>query len=87
MPVVVGRPSRGSRAGSGGGDGLDRGGLAESLTPERSEEIRRLHVAMLRVELSSSEIRQCAARRESIRYWMPRAVEKNIETNGQQYRS
>ena len=79
-PVVVGRTNH---AGQGtGGDGLDWGGLAELLTPERLEEIRRSQVAMPRVELSSSEIRQRVARGQSIRYRTPRAVEKYIETNG-----
>lgn len=78
-PVVV------YRAG-GNTDGLreplDWSGLEQVIAADRLAEIRRHQVAMPRIDLSSSDLRQRVAAGQSIRYRTPRAVEKYIETTG-----
>jgi nicotinate-nucleotide adenylyltransferase len=56
--------------------------LSDLASPARIEQIRGCQVNSPLIELSSSDIRQRAATGQSIRYRVPRAVEKYIETNG-----
>lgn len=55
--------------------------LASLLTTERLEKVRQMTVEMPIIELSSSDLRRRAAAGKSLRYRMPRAVEKYIETH------
>jgi nicotinate-nucleotide adenylyltransferase len=73
LPVVVRRP---------GAAEADFNALADLVSPERLEEIRRGQVQMPQIELSSRELRRRVAAGLSIRYQTPRAVEKYIETAG-----
>ncbi|MBN1909424.1 MAG: nicotinate-nucleotide adenylyltransferase [Pirellulales bacterium] len=56
--------------------------LAGVVSPARLEEIQRQHVEMPAVDLSSTVLRQRAARGQSIRYQTPRAVERYIQVQG-----
>ncbi len=73
LPVVVSRP---------GAPPPNFGVLAGLVAPDRLDEIRRLHVEMPQIDLSSREIRRRVTSGLSIRYRTPRAVEKYIETHG-----
>jgi nicotinate-nucleotide adenylyltransferase len=73
IPVVVQR--RGSPE-------PDLGALDRVVSLERLDAIRRYKVDMPVVEFSSSSIRAAVAEGRSIRYQLPRAVEKYIQTNG-----
>jgi nicotinate-nucleotide adenylyltransferase len=73
IPAVVRRPGAGE---------LDFSCLAPFASPERIEMIRAHQVEMPAVGISSTEIRRRVASGSSIRYRMPRAVEKYIETQG-----
>jgi nicotinate-nucleotide adenylyltransferase len=64
----------------GGAPSPDFAVLAPLVSAERLEEIRAAQVRMPLIELSSTDIRQRAATGRSLRYRMPRAVEKYIET-------
>jgi len=55
--------------------------LEPVLTQQQIEAIRQHHIEMPRIELSSSDIRQRLANGRSIRYMLPRSVEKYIETH------
>ncbi len=77
VPVAV------SRVGS---SDPDYDGLIGSATAERLEYFRQFRVTMPLVELSSTAIRRRVSESKSIRYQLPRAVEKYIETR-QLYRS
>jgi nicotinate-nucleotide adenylyltransferase len=80
MPVVVYRSSSGLTADESRIP--DWSGLERLLPADRVSAIRQHQVPMPRIDLSSSEIRQCIAEGRSIRFRTPRAVEKYIETNG-----
>lgn len=56
--------------------------LRELVSAERLERIRQYQVQMPVVEFSSTAIRQSVAAGRSIRYQMPRAVEKYIQSQG-----
>lgn len=56
--------------------------LTGLMTPERLQAAKSYQVHMPRVEISSSDIRRRVAAGRSVRYWMPRAVEKYIQTHG-----
>jgi len=73
LPLVVSRP---------GAPPPNFGVLARLVSPERLDEIRRHHVEMPQIDLSSRDIRSRVASGLSIRYRTPRAVEKYIETHG-----
>jgi nicotinate-nucleotide adenylyltransferase len=73
LPVVVGRA---------GGPPVDLAPLARLLPPERVEQIRAHQVVMPEIGISATEIRRRVAADLSIRYQVPRAVEKYIETSG-----
>ncbi|MHC4404487.1 MAG: nicotinate-nucleotide adenylyltransferase [Planctomycetota bacterium] len=73
MPVVV------RRAGFSEPE-FDR--LTGIAPPEQLEAIRRHVVEMPQIDLRSSEIRRRVAAGESIRYQVPRSVEKYVETRG-----
>ena len=60
----------------------DFGVLADLVSADRLQLIRRHQVQMPLVEFSSTAIRQAVAAGRSIRYQTPRAVEKYIETQG-----
>ena len=69
VPVAVGRA---------GGPRLDFAPLAEFVSPERLELIRRNQVEMPAIGISGTDIRRRLAVSESIRYLTPRAVEEYI---------
>jgi len=73
IPVAVRRP---------GSAEPDVGVLAGLVTPTRLAEIRACQVESPLIELSSSDIRRRVAEGKSIRYQVPRAVEKYIQTHG-----
>lgn len=56
--------------------------LAEIVDGKRLAEIRQHQVEMPKIELSSTDIRARAGSGKTIRFRMPRAVEKYIETHG-----
>jgi nicotinate-nucleotide adenylyltransferase len=64
-----------------GSDPVDLKKFSPFASPEQLQKIKQLRIEMPRIELSSSEIRNRAAAGQSIRYQLPRAVEKFIETN------
>lgn len=70
--AVVGRPGAAADF-----DAVVSGDRWQSLLP-----VRLRQVEMPRIELSSSDLRERAARGASLRYRIPRAVEKYIETAG-----
>ena len=70
LPVAVRRA---------GGPPLDFSRLSSIATAERIDEMRAHAVEMPDIGLSSSDLRARAAAGKSIRYRMPRAVEKYIE--------
>jgi nicotinate-nucleotide adenylyltransferase len=72
-PVVVCRP---------GVAEPDYKALAEAAPPHWIDLLRQQRVEMPQVDLASSEIRRRVAAGLSIRYQVPRAVEKYIETHG-----
>jgi nicotinate-nucleotide adenylyltransferase len=72
LPAVVRR---------GGTPEPDFGVLAPLVTSQRLAEIRAAQVEMPLIELSSTDLRERAAAGKSLRYRMPRAVEKYIETH------
>lgn len=55
--------------------------FADFADPQRLEEIRKHRVEFPLIEISSTDIRHRAAAGKSIRFRLPRAVEKYIETN------
>lgn len=61
---------------------LNFGALGSFLSPERLAEIERAQVEMPLIGLSSTEIRRRIADGRSIRFRVPRGVEKYIETHG-----
>ncbi len=65
-----------------GGESVDYGVLREFVSAEQLDEIQRFQVEMPQIELSSTDIRRRVASDLSIRFRMPRAVEKYIETHG-----
>ena len=73
LPVTV------RRAGS---TEIDFTPLASITTPQRIAEIRRSQVEMPLIELSSTDLRTRIATGQSVRFRLPRAVEKYIETQG-----
>lgn len=78
-PVVV---SRASTTDPERAEPVDWQGLAAVIAADRLAAIRQHLVAMPRVDLSSRELRRRVAAGQSIRYCMPRSVEKYIEANG-----
>ncbi len=73
MPIVVRRP---------GFEEPDFDCLVGLTSPARIDRFRQHQVEMPAIGLSSTEIRRRVARGLSIRYRVPRAVEKLIETEG-----
>ncbi len=61
---------------------LDYAGLSGVAEPQRIEEFRAQRVSMPEIGLCSREIRRRVGEGRSVRYWMPRAIEKYIESNG-----
>lgn len=61
---------------------VDLGPLEALVSPERLALIRRHQVDMPLMGLSSSDLRSRAGRGESVRYRLPRGVEKYIEAHG-----
>jgi nicotinate-nucleotide adenylyltransferase len=61
---------------------VDLGPLEALVSPERLALIRRHQVDMPLMDLSSSDLRSRAGRGESVRYRLPRGVEKYIEAHG-----
>src|SRR5262245_41238982 len=56
--------------------------LAPLVSSEQVKTIREAQVQMPLIELSSTDLRQRAASGRSLRFRMPRAVERYIETHG-----
>ncbi len=73
IPVAVSRP---------GSPAINYEPLRSLVSAERWELIRRHHVEMPLIDLSSTDLRRRVAEGKSIRYRTPRAVEKYIETQG-----
>lgn len=73
LPTAVCRPGSGE---------LDYGPLAAFVEPSRLARLRELRVEMPLVGISSRDLRARIAAGKSIRYQVPRAVEKFIETSG-----
>ena len=71
-PLVVARPDWPTP---------DYQALAGVVGSERAEQIRRSAVTMPLMQLSSTDIRQLTRQQQSIRFRLPRAVEKYIEAN------
>jgi nicotinate-nucleotide adenylyltransferase len=69
-PIVVGRP----------GSQLDLSVLESLSSPDYIESITELSVESPLIEISSSDIRRRIAASQSIRFLVPRSVEKYIET-------
>ncbi|MDG2380113.1 MAG: nicotinate-nucleotide adenylyltransferase [Pirellulaceae bacterium] len=72
MPLIVARPDW---------PNPDYRALAALVGPERAEQIQRSAVTIPLMQLSSTEIRQRVSQQQSIRFRLPRAVEKYIEAN------
>jgi nicotinate-nucleotide adenylyltransferase len=72
LPVVVRR---------GGAPEPDFNVLAPLVSPSRLAEIRAAQVQMPLIELSSTDLRERAAKGRSLRYRTPRAVEVYIQAN------
>lgn len=73
LPTAVCRPGAGE---------LDYEPLAAFVEPSRLARLRELRVEMPLIGISSRELRARVAAGKSIRYQVPRAVEKFIETAG-----
>jgi len=71
LPLIVDRPGSGP---------IDFDILSTLVSPERLEQIRQQTLSTRQVEISSSDIRGRIRQSGSIRYMLPRAVEKYIET-------
>ena len=61
---------------------IDFNPLENIAQPHRIAEMRRCQVEMPLIELSSTNLRQRIAAGQSVRFRLPRAVEKYIETQG-----
>ena len=70
-PVVVNRPGSGN---------VDLSVLEKFVDAERFDEIKQTQVESPRIEISSSEIRRRTTNGESIRFLMPRSVERYIQS-------
>ncbi|MBB73005.1 MAG: nicotinate (nicotinamide) nucleotide adenylyltransferase [Planctomycetaceae bacterium] len=73
LPIAV------RRAGSAE---IDFNPLESIAQPQQIAQMRRCQVEMPLIELSSTNLRQRIAARQSVRFRLPRAVEKYIETQG-----
>lgn len=73
LPTAVCRPGSGE---------LDYAPLAPLVEPSRLARLRELRVEMPQIGISSRDLRARIAAGKSIRYQVPRAVEKFIETSG-----
>jgi nicotinate-nucleotide adenylyltransferase len=71
IPLIANRP---------GFDSIDLTPLQAFTTPERFAEIESYRIASPMIEISSTNLRDRVAQGKSIRYLVPRAVEKYIET-------
>jgi nicotinate-nucleotide adenylyltransferase len=73
IPATVGRP---------GSPPPNYSPLAEFVEPVRLKEFERYHVEMPQIGISSRDLRRRVSEGRSIRYQVPRAVERYIESAG-----
>lgn len=71
VPLIVNRP---------GSEPIDLEILAPFAPAERMEQIRQHTLQTVQIDISSSDIRLRTRQSRSVRYMLPRAVEKYIET-------